>query len=95
MNIEEINFESEAQAYAPIESGEVYYYSMINTGINTRKKCTADFKTWVSNYNHLDQKTVMITGAPPVENTADYTLLHHIEDFVKLPPVQEEIVEAE
>jgi hypothetical protein len=88
MNLQDLDFAVEAQLYAPIESGDVYFYSMDNRNINTRKKCTDDFETWVSPYNHSDTVTIIITGAAPVGNAEDYTLLSHIENFVKLPPEQ-------
>lgn len=86
MSLQDINFESEAQLYAPIQSGAVYFYSMVSTSINIRKKCVNDFSTWVVVYNHFDNLTVIITGDSPDENIGDYTLLHLIENFVKQDP---------
>jgi hypothetical protein len=83
--IQQLNFLEIAQRIAPVETGSVRFYSLINTDIHVRKKCTADFEAWIITYNHFDNTTVIITGAAPVENAEDYTLLIHIEDFVKLP----------
>lgn len=91
--IQQLNFLEIAQTIAPIETGSVYFYSLINTDINIRKKCVVDFETWIVTYNHFDNATVIITGAIPVENVEDYTLLSHIENFVKLPPEEEQDVD--
>lgn len=91
--IQQLNFLEIAQTIAPVETGSVWFYSLINSDINVRKKCVVDFETWIVTYNHFDNATVIITGAAPVENVEDYTLLNHIENFVKLPP--EEALEEE
>jgi hypothetical protein len=96
MSIQDINFEAVVEISA-VESGPVYVYTVVTEGIHLRKKVANDFETWIVTCNHFENHTSMIvTGAPPTENASDYTLMHHVENFVKpsLPaetmPVEEQ-----
>lgn len=86
MSLENINLEAVVEISA-VESGPVYVYTLVTEGIHLRKKVANDFETWVVTHNHFENYISMIvTGAPPTENISDYTLMHHVENFI-MPPL--------
>jgi len=95
MELETTNLE--AVETSAVESGPVYIYTVSNKDVNIRKKCAHDFETWVVSHNNVDNNnnSMIVTGAPPVENVSDYTLVHHVEDFVKTPIIIEEPEESQ
>lgn len=88
-SIDQLNFDEIAQTSSAVDQGQVYFYTLDNTGINVRKTIVSDFETWCVIYNHYDTLSLILTGAAPVANQNKYTLVHTIADFIKVPLVFE------
>lgn len=88
--INEINFLEVAQNITPDSGADVYFYALSNEGIHLRKTVVNDFNTWVMVYNHYtDNTSLIVVGAPPVNNASRYTLVQHLPNVVRPEPVVE------
>ena len=84
----QIDFLALAQSFTPDDGADVYFYKLNNEGIHVRKTVVGDFDTWVVISNHYeDNITLIIVGAPPVNNASRYTLVQHLPNVVKPEPV--------
>lgn len=93
--LEEINFLDVAQQFNPETGKDVYFYTLNNKDINLRKTIVNDFDTWANTYIHFDNLSLIVVGAPPVNNVERYTLVKHLENVVRPAPVEEEIITEE
>jgi hypothetical protein len=88
--INEIDFLGVAQNITPDSGTDVYFYVLSNEGIHLRKTVVNDFNTWVMVYNHYtDNTSLIVVGAPPVNNISRYTLIQHLLNVVRPEPVVE------
>jgi len=86
--INQTDFLSVAQRFTPDSGADVYFYTLNNEGIHIRKTVVGDFNTWVTVYNHYEGNiSLIIVGAPPVNNTSRYTLIQHLQNVVVPEPV--------
>jgi hypothetical protein len=86
--INQTNFLSLAQGFTPDSGTDVYFYTLNSEGIHIRKTVVGDFNTWVVIYNHYEGNiTLIIVGAPPVNNASRYTLVRHLTNVVRPEPV--------
>jgi hypothetical protein len=92
--LEEINFLDVAQQFNPETGKDVYFYTLNNKDINLRKTIVNDFDTWANTYIHFDNLSLIVVGAPPVNNVERYTLVKHLENVVRPAPV-DEVIEPE
>jgi hypothetical protein len=86
--INEVNFLEAAQNITPDSGADVYFYALSNEGIHLRKTLVNDFNTWAMVHNHYtDNTSLIIVGAPPVNNASRYTLIQHLQNVVVPEPV--------
>jgi hypothetical protein len=86
--INQTDFLALAQSFTPDSGTDVYFYTLNNEGINIRKTVVNDFNTWVVVYNHYEGNiSMIIVGAPPVDNDSRYTLVEHLLNVVRPEPV--------
>jgi len=96
--INQTDFLTLAQNFTPDSGTDVYFYTMSNENIHVRKTVVGDFNTWVVVYNHYDGNiSMIIVGAPPVNNDSRYTLVKHLLNVVRPEPVvaEPEVAETE
>ena len=86
--INQTDFLALAQSFTPDSGTDVYFYTLNNEGIHIRKTVVGDFNTWVVINNHYEGNiSLIIVGAPPVNNASRYTLVQHLQNVVRPEPV--------